>query len=91
MARGKSKVTGANQQSLGDGFIPLNAADERPSKKAKLLDDTDGEDSDGGNEDGGVTLQINKEYANRFEYNKKRAERHRRKRAIAHTFGFSRG
>ncbi|KAF2016792.1 Krr1-domain-containing protein [Aaosphaeria arxii CBS 175.79] len=47
---------------------------ERPAKKAKLLDDSD-EDSDGSNgEDGGVSLNINEEYAKRFEHNKKRIE-----------------
>jgi hypothetical protein len=48
--------------------------DERPAKKAKLLDNTDDEDSDSDN-DGGVALKINDEYATRYEHNKKRAER----------------
>jgi protein KRI1 len=50
--------------------------DERPAKKAKLLDNTDDEGSN--SEDGGVPLKINEEYASRFEHNKKRAERQRR-------------
>jgi hypothetical protein len=42
-------------------------------KKAALFDDS-GDDSDGG-----AKLQINSEYARRFEHNKKREELHRRK------------
>jgi protein KRI1 len=74
----KSKAANGSKHSLGDDFIPLNGADERPSKKAKLLDDTDEEDGSG-DESGGVALKVNEEYAKRFEYNKKRAEKHRRK------------
>jgi len=85
MAGTKSKAASASNQSLGDDFISLDAADERPNKKAKLLDDSDGEDSDGGNEDGGVALQVNEEYAKRFEHNKKRAERHRRRCTIPYS------
>ncbi|KAI4621807.1 hypothetical protein J4E80_004180 [Alternaria sp. BMP 0032] len=53
----------------------LNAANEPPAKKAKLLDNTDdeGSDSDGG----GVSLKVNEEYARKFEHNKKRAEQFR--------------
>ncbi|KAI4694035.1 uncharacterized protein J4E84_002615 [Alternaria hordeiaustralica] len=53
----------------------LNAANEPPAKKAKLLDNTDdeGSDSDGG----GVSLKVNEEYARKFEHNKKRAEKFR--------------
>ncbi|KAF2199974.1 Krr1-domain-containing protein [Delitschia confertaspora ATCC 74209] len=52
-----------------------HAFEERPAKKAKLLDETDGEETD---EDvGGVKLKVNEEYARRFEHNKKRAEMHR--------------
>jgi len=55
----------------------LNAANEPPAKKAKLLDNTDdeGSDSDGG----GVSLKVNEEYARKFEHNKKRAEQFRRR------------
>lgn len=71
MAKHKSK----KKHSLGDDFIPLNNPAERPIKKAKLLDYSDSEGSEG--ENGGVTLRVNDEYAARFEHNKKRAERHR--------------
>jgi hypothetical protein len=75
MPRPKKAANGV-KHSLGDDFVPLKTADERPAKKAKLLDDSDEES---GNEDGGVALKVNEEYAKRFEHNKKRAERHRRK------------
>ncbi|KAI4958429.1 hypothetical protein J4E86_004029 [Alternaria arbusti] len=52
----------------------LNAANEPPAKKAKLLDNTDDEGSDS---DGGVSLKVNEEYARKFEHNKKRAEQFR--------------
>ena len=54
----------------------LKSAAEPPTKKAKLLDNTDDEDSD--NDNGGASLKINEEYARRFEHNKKRAEKFRR-------------
>ncbi|KAI2618660.1 Krr1-domain-containing protein [Hypomontagnella submonticulosa] len=41
------------------------------AQRQKLFDDSDDES------DGGVKLQINKEYAKRFEHNKKREEMHR--------------
>lgn len=43
------------------------------SHKQRLFDDSDDES------DGGVKLQINAEYAKKFEYNKKREELSRRK------------
>ena len=49
-------------------------SDERPAKKAKLLDASDSESD---SEEGGVELKVNEEYARRFEHNKKRAEMHR--------------
>lgn len=58
---------------------PDRKMSERPSKKARLLDDSD-------SEDGGVALtnghtvgelKVNEEYAKRFEHNKKREEKHR--------------
>ncbi|KAF2280442.1 uncharacterized protein EI97DRAFT_464394 [Westerdykella ornata] len=61
------------KHSLGDDNAPLNAADERPTKKARLLDDSDGD----GDDNGDIALKVNEEYARRFEHNKKRAERHR--------------
>jgi hypothetical protein len=41
------------------------------SKKARFMDDNSSESSD---DDGGVTLNINEDYARRFEHNKKRTE-----------------
>lgn len=55
-----------------DPFATKDSA-SRPSKKAKLLDDSDDSDA----EQGGVALKVNDEYARRFEYNKKREEKHR--------------
>jgi protein KRI1 len=52
------------------------ATQDRPQKKAKLLDHTDDEDSDA---DTGAGFKVNEEYARRFEHNKQRAEKHRRK------------
>lgn len=46
-----------------------------PAKKIKILQDDDESQSDG---DGEETLNINSEYAKRFEHNKKRADLHRR-------------
>lgn len=43
-------------------------------QRAALLDDSDG----GSDHDSTVNLQINKEYAKRFEHNKKREELQRR-------------
>lgn len=56
----------------------LASAAEPPTKKAKLLDNTDDEGSDSDNGQG--SLQINEDYARRFEHNKKRAEKFRRTR-----------
>ncbi|KAF2734195.1 Krr1-domain-containing protein [Polyplosphaeria fusca] len=58
--------------------------DERPVKKARLLDDSDESESD----EGGVSLKVNEEYAQRFEHNKKREDKQRLeekygKRAVA--------
>ncbi|KAF2742140.1 Krr1-domain-containing protein [Sporormia fimetaria CBS 119925] len=68
----KSAVNGV-KHARENGYAPSNAKEERPVKKAKLLDDSD----DDGEDNGGVGLKINEEYAKRFEHNKKRAERHR--------------
>ncbi|KAF2269066.1 Krr1-domain-containing protein [Lojkania enalia] len=69
----KAKFGNGTKHELNDGFIPLAVEDERPTKKAKLLDDNDGSDDDAGR----VSLKVNEEYARRFEHNKKRAEKHR--------------
>lgn len=50
-------------------------------KKTKLFDDSD--ESDG--EPGGVSLKVNEEYARRFEHNKKREDKHRRKLLSSNT------
>ena len=69
MARSKSKQpTNGVKREFADG-------DARPAKKTKLLDDSDG---DSESEAGGVSLNINEDYARRFEHNKKREEQHRR-------------
>lgn len=54
----------------------LNATSEPPTKKAKLLDNTDDEGSD--SDVGGASLKVNEDYARKFEHNKKRAEQFRR-------------
>ena len=64
--------------------------EERPAKRAKLLFDDNGSDSEGSSDaSGGVALAstnghgenghftVNKEFARRFEHNQKRAELHR--------------
>ncbi|KAF9701698.1 hypothetical protein EKO04_000023 [Ascochyta lentis] len=65
MPRSASK---SKRELNGDAVV-----ENRPQKKAKLLDHTDDDDSDA--ETGG--FQVNEEYARRFEHNKKRAEQHR--------------
>lgn len=51
--------------------------DPKPPKR-NLLDDSDS-DSDGGAQLEKSDLKVNEEYARRFEYNKKREEKHKRK------------
>lgn len=58
----------------------LNATSEPPTKKAKLLDNTDDEGSD--SDHGGVSLKVNEEYARKYEHNKKQAEKFRRTRIL---------
>lgn len=48
---------------------------EEPKIPKKSLFDNDSDESD---DDGGVQLQVNQEFAKRFEHNKKREERQRR-------------
>lgn len=67
-------TNGAKRHLLNDDPFALKKESNRPNKKAKLLDDSDNSDV----EDAGVTLKVNDEYAKRFEYNKKREEKHRR-------------
>ncbi|KAF2178980.1 Krr1-domain-containing protein [Zopfia rhizophila CBS 207.26] len=74
MAKNKAvKAANGIKHELGDDCIPLNVRDERPAKKAKLLDSSDEESGD----EGGVSLKVNEEYARRFEHNKKREEKHK--------------
>jgi protein KRI1 len=75
MAKTKGKVSenGAKRRLLNDDPFLLDKAD-RPTKKAKLLDESD-EDEDA--DEGGVALKVNEDYARRFEHNKKREEKHR--------------
>lgn len=49
------------------------------SGKRKLLNDSDSDSDDGGAALEDNTFKVNEEYARRFEYNKKREERQRRK------------
>lgn len=58
----------------------LNGHEAEPTsiKRAKLLDDSESE-SEGGGVAIGEDFKINTEYAERFEHNEKRKERHRRK------------
>jgi protein KRI1 len=69
----KSAANGGKRGLLSDDPFSTKDSTSRPSKKAKLLDDSDSSDND----EGGVALKVNDEYARRFEYNKKREEKHR--------------
>lgn len=50
----------------------------KPPKRT-LLNDSDSDSDDGGAAVQDSTFKVNEEYARRFEYNKKREERQRRK------------
>ncbi len=64
------KSSASKRELNGDSVV----AENRPQKKAKLLDNTDDEESD---VETGAGFKVNEEYARRFEHNKKRAEQHR--------------
>lgn len=64
----KRATSGVKRESAGTA--------EPPTKKAKLLDNTDDEGSD--SDDGRASLKVNEDYARKFEHNKKRAEQFRR-------------
>jgi len=68
----KARAAQAHRDANNANNAPLG---ERPAKKAKLLDLSD-DDSDT-DDDGGISLKVNEDYARRFEHNKKRAERQR--------------
>lgn len=75
MARTKETQTnGAKRGLFNDNPFAPESKNGRPSKKAKLIDESD----EGSGEEGGITLKVNEDYARRFEYNKKREEQHRR-------------
>ncbi|KAJ4289657.1 Kinetochore protein Spc24 [Kalmusia sp. IMI 367209] len=75
MGRTKTKQpTNGVKRALGEDFVALDSSKDRPAKKTKLLD-SDGDDSD--EDEGGVTLKVNEEFARRFEHNEKRKEQHR--------------
>ncbi|KZF23523.1 hypothetical protein L228DRAFT_267520 [Xylona heveae TC161] len=89
MAKKSDKVSAATKHAPKDEKSTNGAKDNtRPTKRAKLLDDDSSDNSDS-EEAGGVILskddddkdeagfKINKEYARRFEHNKKREEMHR--------------
>ena len=54
------------------------AADEPPAKRAKFLSDDDDSEAEGTNDANHDLLNINKDFAQRFEHNKKREEKQRR-------------
>jgi protein KRI1 len=72
------KSSRSAKRELKDASAAPSATHGRPAKKAKLLDNTDDEDSDSDANQGGISLKVNEDYARRFEYNKKREEQHRR-------------
>ncbi|KAF1952065.1 Krr1-domain-containing protein [Byssothecium circinans] len=75
MARSKAdKSKKGVKRELSDDSTPLEEPKAHPAKKTKLLDDSDDEVDE---DDGDVSLKVNEEYARRFEYNKKREEKHR--------------
>jgi protein KRI1 len=77
MAKSKQeKLNGVKRQHVEE-YIPLESAANRPAKKTRLLDDSDDESGD---DAGGVSLNVNEDYARRFEHNKKREDKQRRTR-----------
>jgi protein KRI1 len=77
-ARALTDPNNANNAPLGERPAKKVKLDDEPlPKKAKLLDHSDDEpDSD---QEGGIALKVNEEYAKRYEFNNKRAEKQRRK------------
>ncbi|KAF2865628.1 KRI1-like family C-terminal-domain-containing protein [Massariosphaeria phaeospora] len=74
MPRKSKKQENGVKRELDDANNPREASNGRPAKKVRLLDDSD-DASDA--EDGGVSLNVNEEYARRFEHNKRREEQHK--------------
>ncbi|KAL1795709.1 hypothetical protein ACET3X_005933 [Alternaria dauci] len=68
-------ATKEKKKPTSGGKRDLDATSEPPTKKAKLLDNTDDEGSDG--DHGRVSLKVNEEYARKYEHNKKQAEKFR--------------
>lgn len=56
----------------------MATTESKPAKR-KLLNDSDSESEDGGAPVENSAFKVNEEYARRFEHNKKREERQRRK------------
>lgn len=71
----KKHAKGAKRELNNGDTVSHKTVPERPAKKARLLDNTDDEGSD--EEDGGISLKVNEEFARRFEHNKKREEKQR--------------
>lgn len=72
----EKKHSSSMKRELNGDSASRKSTTERPAKKAKLLDNTDDEGSDA--DEGGISLNVNEDYARRFEYNKKREEKQRR-------------
>ena len=75
MPRPKKETPNGVKRAHAEEYIPLDSAANRPAKKTRLLGDSDEETDD---EAGGVSLNVNEDYARRFEYNKKREDKNRR-------------
>jgi protein KRI1 len=79
----RTKASKGKKRELNEDSTSHVEQKVRPSKKTKLLGDSDDEaDEDAG----GIALKINEEYARRFDHNKKREEKHRRKRRIHYEY-----
>ena len=75
----KSRPANGTKHRQHDDTLLLDAANGRPAKKMKILGD---DDDESGDNEVNVSLNVNEEYARRFEYNKKREEKQRRMSSI---------
>ena len=75
MAKSKADKQ-SKKRELAEDCVPSEDPKVHPAKKTKLLDDSDDDDADG--DVGRVSLNVNEDYARRFEYNKRREEKQRR-------------